>query len=169
MNRRIKVLYNGTLGLMKYIVCMKSATDIPTNFKDWSVCLFKTKALNNPTYVKIVFWTITNKYRILYLSFSRADAQHLEYNQNCATVVKLTWLKISYVKAWWVSEIIYTLIKYIHVCIKGLSGRFCRIFDYVNTLFLFNPVYCVEDEKHTLLDCRVYDDIRKMGFDRMIY
>lgn len=126
MNRRIKVLYNGTLGLMKYIVCMKSATDIPTNFKDWSVCLFKTKALNNPTYVKIVFWTITNKYRILYLSFSRADAQHLEYNQNCATVVKLTWLKISYVKALWVSEIIYTLIKYIHVCIKGLSGRFCR-------------------------------------------
>lgn len=78
--------------------------------------------MNNPTYVKIVFWTITNKYRILYLSFSRADAQHLEYNQNCATVVKLTWLKISYVKAWWVSEIIYTLIKYIHVCIKGLSA-----------------------------------------------
>lgn len=88
MNRRIKVLYNGTLGLVKYIVCMKSATDIPTNFKDYSVCLFKTIALNNPTYVKIVFWTITNKYRILYLS--RADAQHLEYNQNCATVVKLT-------------------------------------------------------------------------------
>lgn len=80
--------------------------------------------MNNPTYVKIVFWTITNKYRILYLSFSRADAQHLEYNQNCATVVKLTWLKISYVKAWWVSEIIYTLIKYIHVYKRFIRTTF---------------------------------------------
>lgn len=34
MNRRIKVLYNGMLGFMKYIVCMKSVIDIFINFKD---------------------------------------------------------------------------------------------------------------------------------------
>lgn len=148
--------------------------------------------------------SLTNKYRILYLSFSRADAQHLEYNQNCATVVKLTWLKISYVKALWVSEIIYTLIKYIHVCIKGLSGRFFRTvvsnlptnsfapkslssdkwllpFNRASSLIHINllihfwlckysvfiqpRILC---EKYILLDCQVYDDVRKIGFDRMI-